>query len=671
MNRYCAMVKSATRARLWIGVLGVMTMSAAGALAQDAGAAPAKPDAQPAAEQPSTEGLEGVQKFLASRFTIGKIELRYQKAVDGQPAIEELAQTQVVLSKNADGSYGPPVKDSPNNVAITIGTGFEPAAQVSGSGIAEIAKAINRALNERGVLGTIVEPDADQIDPFSFDDKRNGESTLKIVLWTSTIDQVRTIANGTRLDPSEERIDSELHTRILNNSPLQPGGLINGDELTAYVYRLNRHPGRRVDVAIGPALKTKDDPNYDPDKLQSEPGKATLDYLVTENKPWYLYAQVSNTGTRETSQWRERIGFTHNQVTNNDDVFRLDYLTANFQDTNALLASYERPIYGDRLRGKIYGQASEFTASDVGALRQNFTGESWQAGGELSYNIFQHREMFIDLIGGARWQNVHLRNEIVQGFAIRGTENFFIPYGGVRFSRDTGTSTTTISTTLEQSVSSIGGSDNDSFSAQIKKLGRLNPNNDWTLLKFEGEQSFYLEPILNMWGGDYKTLAHELAFSFRGQYAFGARLIPTESFTVGGLYTVRGYRESTVSGDSAIVGSAEYRFHLPRMLSIQPETSDTLFGQPFRWHPGTEFGRPDWDLILRAFFDAGATNVSDRSGREANETLMSTGLGVDFQIKNNISLRLDWGIPITTVDSIDDPINSGESRLHFVATFVY
>jgi hypothetical protein len=639
--------------RVWISVLGLMSMSAAGALAQDAGAKPeGTAAAAPAEDMP--------------KYKIGKITLKYQKEIQGQPSLDELAQTQVALAKFPDGSYGAPGTGGVNE-AVAIGQGFEPAATFRLDGVREISKALNQALNARGLVGTIVEPSIDQIDPFSFEDKRNGDSGLSMVLWTSTINQVRTIASGNRLDGSEQRIDSELHTRVLQNSPVKAGDLIQGDELSEYVFRLNRHSGRRVDVAIGPALKPDDE------EVKSEPGQAVVDYLITENRPWYLYAQISNTGTKETSEWRERIGFTHNQLTGNDDIFRLDYLTASFKDTNAILASYEAPISGDRLRAKIFGQASEFTAADVGALRQQFTGQTWQAGGELIYNVYQHREIFIDLIGGARWENVHVRNEIVPGFAIRGTENFFIPYVGARFNRDTGTSATAAAMTLEQSVSAISGSDNDSFNSQIKKLGRLNPNNDWTLLKFEGEQSFYLEPLFNSGGGNYNTLAHELAFSFRGQYAFGARLIPNESSTLGGLYTVRGYRESTVSGDSTIVGTAEYRFHLPRVLGIETDPKDTLFGQPFRWRPTGDFGRPDWDLILRAFFDAGATKVSDPQGREASESLMSTGLGVDFQIRNNISLRVDWGIPLSDVDSIDNPIKAGleESRLHFVATFVY
>ena len=43
------------------------------------------------------------------------------------------------------------------------------------------------------------------------------------------------------------------------------------------------------------------------------PGGVVLDYLVSEAKPWTVYAQASNTGTKETESWRERFGFIHNQ----------------------------------------------------------------------------------------------------------------------------------------------------------------------------------------------------------------------------------------------------------------------------------------------------------------------------------------------------------------------
>ena len=73
----------------------------------------------------------------------------------------------------------------------------------------------------------------------------------------------------------------------------------------------------------------------------------------------------------------------------------------------------------------------------------------------------------------------------------------------------------------------------------------------------------------------------------RGQYAFGARLVPQYQQIAGGLYTVRGYEQAEVAGDNLVLGSAEYRFHLPRFLS--PDTTPPelpLMGE-FRARPPT------------------------------------------------------------------------------------
>lgn len=92
--------------------------------------------------------------------------------------------------------------------------------------------------------------------------------------------------------------------------------------------------------------------------------------------------------------------------------------------------------------------------------------------------------------------------------------------------------------------------------------------------------SFYLDGI-GEWNPRPSRLVHEIAMRFSGQYAFNDRLIPNEQAVAGGLYTVRGYPESVVAGDTAIYGSVEYRFHLPRALP-NDENPPTAFGRPFR-----------------------------------------------------------------------------------------
>ena len=98
------------------------------------------------------------------------------------------------------------------------------------------------------------------------------------------------------------------------------------------------------------------------------PGTTRLAYHVAEQKPWLVYAQVGNYGTEGTTEWRERFGFSHNQLTGNDDVLRLDYVTGNFDEVHAGFGSYEVPIWRlDRLRLRGYGSYSEYDASEVGA----------------------------------------------------------------------------------------------------------------------------------------------------------------------------------------------------------------------------------------------------------------------------------------------------------------
>ena len=98
--------------------------------------------------------------------------------------------------------------------------------------------------------------------------------------------------------------------------------------------------------------------------------------------------------------------------------------------------------------------------------------------------------------------------------------------------------------------------------------------------------------------------------------------------TVGGLFSVRGYPEAASFGDRVIVGTVEYRLHIPRLLQPRPGPAEQvpILGD-FRSRPQYVYGRPDWDLIFRVFADAGrAVQVGTILG-ETNGTLFSAGVG--------------------------------------------
>jgi hemolysin activation/secretion protein len=98
-------------------------------------------------------------------------------------------------------------------------------------------------------------------------------------------------------------------------------------------------------------------------------------------------------------------------------------------------------------------------------------------------------------------------------------------------------------------------------------------------------------------------------------------LVPLEQFGLGGLGSVRGYRQDALLSDNGLFASAELRIPIIRI--------------------------PKWNSILQVapFVEVGTTwNSSGRANPESN-TLASTGLGLLWRTGDRFTARFDWGIP--------------------------
>jgi hemolysin activation/secretion protein len=82
------------------------------------------------------------------------------------------------------------------------------------------------------------------------------------------------------------------------------------------------------------------------------------------------------------------------------------------------------------------------------------------------------------------------------------------------------------------------------------------------------------------------------------------------------------------------------------------------------------FGEPDWDLIVRTFFDVGRVIRSDPTAFEVNETLLSAGLGVELQLKRNMSARVDYGWILKSLVT-DNNQQVGDGRVNFAVRLLY
>ncbi len=233
--------------------------------------------------------------------------------------------------------------------------------------------------------------------------------------------------------------------------------------------------------------------------------------------------------------------------------------------------------------------------------------------------------------------------------------------------RLTETATTFGSAIFEYGIASTGGQ-------ELQNLGRVDVDDTWIVFKYDLAHSFYLEPLFSpsafhgeRAGGH--SLANEMYVALRGQYAFSYRLIPNEEEVAGGMFSVRGYPESITAGDNAVMGTLEYRYHLPRALSVREPGK--LWGQDFRWAPQQAYGAADWDLILKAFVDAGRTTNSNPITGENDHTLIGAGVGTELTIKRNLSLRMDLGFALQDVKDEAQTVNAGDARLHFSVTVLY
>ncbi|MBL8764428.1 MAG: ShlB/FhaC/HecB family hemolysin secretion/activation protein [Phycisphaerae bacterium] len=633
-----------------------------------------KPEAKPKDEKPKKE--EAVPKAEAGdldgpSLRVTKFVMSYATEHPSLPRLADAMNIPITLGRGPDGYVAPRAGGVTRTIRLSDVTESLPASETTFSvgAINEVCKQVFQWFSTQGIIGVFCAPSAEDLlataeDLASVEDKREGRTTLSLVVTTAVVKQIRSVAAGERI-ASAERINNAAHDRIRRHSPVAapPGGpsgkgdLIRKDLLDDYVLSLNRHPGRRVDVAVSGA---------------GQPGEALLDYLVTENKPWIAYGQVSNTGTEQTSIWRERFGFSHSQLLGFDDIFTLDYVTAGFKESHAIAPSYEFPVGDlDRLRARLYGSWAKFDASEVGFAGEQFSGEDWTGGGEVIWNVFQHRELFLDVVGGARWQHVKVQNKTVQ---LEGEDDFFLPHAGLRLERFTDLSQTTASINFEWNVADIAATG----LPQLERLGRLQPDRSFTLFQWGLTHAFYLEPVLNPegWGkveadqatDTDSTLAHELQLSFRGQASLDdRRLVPNFEETVGGFYSVRGYPESAAAGDTVLIGSIEYRMHIPRLFAIEAEPR-TLWGEQFRLAPQQVYGRTDWDLIFRTFIDAGRTINSKRQTFERDNTLVGTGVGIEFLFRRNFNVRVDWGVAL---DEIPDQVKQGSNRFHISATILF
>jgi hemolysin activation/secretion protein len=129
------------------------------------------------------------------------------------------------------------------------------------------------------------------------------------------------------------------------------------------------------------------------------------------------------------------------------------------------------------------------------------------------------------------------------------------------------------------------------------------------------------------WRGD-ALWSHHLPLNLRmiakaGVQVANRPLVGVEQFSIGGISTVRGYRQDVALGDNGVFGSTELRIPL-----FQGKTST---------------------LSLSPFFDVGYAWEDQSEFSSPSELLVSTGLSLQYDFSERLSANLTWGIPLISI----------------------
>lgn len=614
----------------------------------------------------------------AQEYTIDTLKFEYGNPRSGLPDLDALQAVTVDLVSTGE-AWTAAGKGTAGPVSsLPIGS-IGPDARLTGDAVNAVMAAVVRYFNQQDLMAVYAVPAEGQVNPRSGRDLRRDTEDFVITVWIGRVDEVRSVARGDRFS-ERDAINVRDHSRILANAPIGAGAsdLLRDSELDEYLARLNRHGGRRVDLAVS---------------ASGEPGGIVADFLVNERKPWVVYVQASNTGTASTGEFRARTGFIHFQLTDADDTLAVEYVS-DFQDTQAAMISYARPLsFPNYWVARVYGAWSEFTARDLGILEDLvFEGTTTTGGIEIIYSPFRFRGFAFDFAVGVETQILDVNSFFGDSTPDDGIDDkttnasgqgtLLMPFIRASIERRTAENALSASIGFRMNTSTIDAT-------ELVGLGRTDAAEDFMLLTATFNGSLFLETLFRDEAemvADWRSgrLAHELRFRFSGQFGFDKRVVAQQAFTVGGMDRVRGYPESVSAGDTGFNTSLEYAFHLPRALKpisalrVDAEKAGTAFQVPdpifgrFQLRPRTPGAIPDWDLILKAFVDAG---FIENNGNDVfkSYSLLSAGVGVDLQLASYISIRADWGYVLGSLETgatgggFVEGGETGDSRIHLRA----
>jgi hemolysin activation/secretion protein len=340
------------------------------------------------------------------------------------------------------------------------------------------------------------------------------------------------------------------------------------------------------------------------------PGEARVTGEVTELPPYSLTFQIANSQSPTVGEIRGQVQAVAGNILGVGDILGVQYGRSGALNDGAV--SYSFPIASDDTRVNLRYDVNNSLVVTPPLQQLNITSQYQSIGIGMSRPFYRTSEQNLTLGFSAEWRQsrTFLLNEPFSFVA--GADN----------GRTNVTAIRVYQSWLDQNAERVLAL-RSTFSLGIDALGAT-----VTDMKPTGQFFAWLgqaQYVRRIWR-DWEFLA-------RGSLQLSdAPLFPIEQFVLGGMSTVRGYREYLTASDNAFAGTLELRVPVGRV--------------PFPWLSKDE---SDGTVQVVPFYDHGVGWNTDRAA-PPYANLSSVGLGLRWLIGSGVVAEIYYGHGFRPVD---------------------
>jgi len=395
---------------------------------------------------------------------------------------------------------------------------------------------------------------------------------------------------------NDGRLRPNYLTGRISPDPDQPLNIVDMQER---LYLLQQNPRvKRINAALGPG---------------AERGESILDISVTEDKPYALSVEFNNFRPPSIGEKQGEIRFSHLNITGAGDSVEAIYNGT--EGLNAGYLFYKYPILKNDTTINLDLEQTKSKVIEEPFKDLDLESESWSVNAGITYPVYKsiYAEYNVEFELSRRHSKSFLGNDLMQCQA----------HGACDV------------TALRLIQSSIWHNHNEVFSfRQVISVGVNAINStiftgdekdvdDFNRHDILADSRFTAWLLQAQWAKRFSPLNIQTILRGDTQVAFDY-LLAMEQFSVGGAYTVRGYRENQYVRDNGVLASFEARLPVYQSTSTKQQIFTMVFA---------DYGN--------------AWNYNDKDNAEE---ISSVGLGLRWTYTDRASAQVYWAHQLREIE---------------------